>query len=123
MDVVLSQADGVSMHIDLGEPLLPVWIVRPVWIRIRQVAVLDSPMDAVAISASDDAHSMRVAHHHAAASSSHVATHAVPCVLPDDGTMEHLERPDAYLASLIDKLDAVFSKFKQLVECERIHAG
>lgn len=117
MDVVLSQADGVSMHIDLGEPLLPVWIVRPVWIRIRQVAVLDSPMDAVSIGASDDAHAMRVAHHHAAASSSHVAAHAVPCVLPDDGTMEHLKRPDAYLASLIDKLDAVFSKFQQLVEC------
>ena len=97
--------------------------MRPRRIGIGQVPVLHSPMDAVAIRASNNAHAVSVPHHHAASSPLHVAAHAVACVLANDAAMEHLERPDLHLASLVHELDAMGLELQQLVERERVHAG
>lgn len=120
---MLSQADQVAVNVDLGEPLLPVWIVRPVRVRVAQVPVLDAPMHAVAVRASDYPHAVRVAHDHGAAAPGHVPAHAVAGVLADDRSVEDLERTDLDLASLVDELDAVGLELQQLVEGKRIYAG
>lgn len=92
--------------------------MRPRRIGIGQVPVFHSPMDAVAIRASNNAHAVSVPHHHAAASPLHVAAHAIASVLADDAAMEHLERPDLHLASAVHELDAKRLQIKQLVERE-----
>lgn len=107
MDVVLSQADDVAMHVDLAEALLPVGVVRPVRVGVAQVPVLDAPVDAVPVRASDDSHAVRVPHDHRAAAPGHVPAHAVAGVLTDDAAVEDLKRADLDLAPLVDELDAV----------------
>lgn len=120
---MLAQRHELAVHVDLREPLLPVGVVRPGRIGIRQVPVLDAPMDAVPVCSSNDSHAMRVAHDYRAASPGHVAADAVAGVLAYDAAVEDLERPDLDLAPLVDKLDAVRLQLQQLVERERVHAG
>lgn len=80
--------------------------------------VLHSPMDAVAIRASHDSHSVRVSHHDTTTTALHVAAHRVACILADDGTMEHLEGADLHLAPAVHELDAQGLQVEQLVERE-----
>ena len=75
VNVVLTYRNHAFADFDTGKALLPVGIVRPRWVGIGQMPILDAPMHAVAVCSGNDAHAVRVSHCNGSTASSHVAAY------------------------------------------------